>query len=57
MPPDHERRSKLNQESLLQRIAHSVVVGINGGLLLKVLGSRTAQYCGDKQRDHEKKGS
>jgi hypothetical protein len=46
MPPDHERRNKLNQESLLQRIAHTVVIGIGGGLLLRLLGGRIAQYRG-----------
>jgi hypothetical protein len=53
MPPDHERGSKLNQESLLQRIAHAVLVGINGELclLLRLLGSCIAQYRGGKQCD------
>ena len=59
MPRDHERRSKLNQESLLQRIAHAVMVGINGELchLLRPLGGCVARYRGGKQRNDKKEGS
>jgi hypothetical protein len=59
VPADHERGGELNQESLLEGIAHAVVVGIAGELriLLRLLRSRVAQYLGRKKCDEKKRES
>lgn len=56
MPADHERGGELNQKSLLECIAHTVVVGIDGELRILpwLLRSSVAQYRG-RNKCHEKK--
>jgi hypothetical protein len=54
VPSDHEPGSELKQKSLFERIAHAVLVGIEAGLLLRLLRGHQSR---GKQCEDKKEGS